>query len=138
MRIVIEKDNDINESFLHWIIRFIKVEILKELNNNNLDRLNAYINEFDFFKSGQSINLKKIIFQALNTLNFKYSGNYYIISFNEIIPLYDTEYKIIDVLNFITYGNFEVRGCTIISDIFDSIHYNLKLYKKLYHNGYII
>lgn len=138
MRIVIEKDNIIDEAFIKWLIRFIKSDIIRKLNNRHLNRLNNYINTNNTFEYDKSINVKKVIIQSLNTLGYKKSGNHYIITFNEIIPFYSTKFKLKDILNFITYGNFEIKGCSIISEVFDSIQNNLELYKKLYLGGYII
>lgn len=138
MKLAIEITDDINENFIVWLIRFIRVDILKNLNNKHLDRLNKYINNNDVFGCNRTINIKNVILKAIPTIHYRKTGSVYIIYFNSNLKLFNTEYKLTDILDFITYGNLEINGCNIISDVFNSIQYNLELYKKLYNGGYIV
>lgn len=138
MKLIIECDKNITSSFIRWLIKLIKIQILSNINNKRLVTFNSYINTRNVFQCSYPVNVKKILLQMVNSMYYVRVGKYYVITFNPSIPLLNTRFKMVDVINFVTYGNTEIRGVPIISDVFTGIERNIEKYYKLYTNGLIL
>ena len=138
MEIIIEKDKHITSSFISWIIRKIKCDILSKLNKPQLRRLTKYINDNNLFDLNQRIDARIIVQNMTNHIEKIETDNLFIIKFNDSLRFSNSKYFLIDILKFIDYGNLDIEGFNQISLTFGRIQNNIEKLKRLYYNGALL
>lgn len=131
MKIII---NTYDANFLYFLIDKIKKYIIRNIKFNKLIPIEKVMNSSPEYQSlfVKHISCRQVIYSAIHNLTFKRYQNISEILIDENVYLYGTNIKLIDACNFITYGNLQVRGYSIIKDAFDDIANNFTKYQEKY------
>ena len=138
MNLIIDIDKPI--SFVKNIVKLIVKEIFHNLYLQNFTKIDIEMNDIYGFEDIDELLLsKEIILYALDNLIIVKRSRHWSIEFNPIINYPNTKIKLITLLKFISYGNSNVHGNTILIDAFKKLNKNLdKLYKIYLLRGYLV
>lgn len=109
--------------------KFIR-DIYLNLKPESFFKIDVEMNSlFDF---PEVVISKEIISYALDKLIIVKRSRYYSIEFNSVINYPKTKIKLITLLRFISYGNSDVHGNSILIDEFKKLNINLYTLYKIY------
>ena len=130
-----DPNNSIELDFIKWIKDKIKDKILSDLNIKKLDIWTNYINEQQIYKSiyKKKVNCLDVILAGIYNLIYKYTFDGFVIMINPNInlPGFD-RVKIASICKLINYGNQDISGYHIFTDIFEYFANNINEYLKIY------
>lgn len=104
--------------------------VVKKLFLTNFIKIDMEMNEL--FQFDEVVLSKEIITYALDNMEIVKYSNYYLIRFDQIINYPGTKIKLITLLRFISYGNSNVHGNSILTDEFKELNRTLSLRYKIY------
>ena len=127
--------NDI--SFLSWLLPKIRIELLKQIKLKKLKNIELkLINEN--ILSDKQINTQKVLISLTKYLTVKDIKDNFVIYFkcNKKYP--GTNISYIDICKTINYGNLNIQGYPIITQVFNDVKLHLsELYyiyvQQIYH-----
>ena len=82
--------------------------------------------------SDRIVTTKEIILSGIYNLKYLKYSDKYIIQIDENQILYGTDYHLEDICKLVNYGNLEISGTHIFSNIFTYIQQNLQVYYQIY------
>lgn len=132
MRLVIEENDLINIKFIKWLVKRIKKLIILKCNSRKLSSIQNYVDNNNPFNTPNKISINRIILQASQNIIFYKHKSYFYIMINPIIRAQGMDLKLEDVCKFINYGNFEMPGYPLFTNIYFDIKDNIKEYLKQY------
>ena len=139
MQLSVEIKED-NEAFSNWLLQIIKQEIISNLNIRKLKLYETYIKESNVFefdeKTLNNFNLTNVIYTFIKTLRKDIYKNNYVYHFN--LHLKYSTVTFYEIVKLVNYGNMDVIGYPIITDVLDNIRNNLDKYEKMYESLYNI
>lgn len=118
----IEKTSQVSDVFMKWLVREVKSEILANTNVKKLARLTEHA-EIVF---NTKIDIFKAFFMIVNNIEFTQFEGYYVIQVNPF--KYFNHISLIDLYNYISFGDLQVNGYPIIHDTLVNIKPKLKRY----------
>ena len=123
-----------DDAFISWLLRIIRFEIIKSLDDKRLISFNEKVESEELFesKSNKKFDVRKAIILSLNDLSFRKVKDTYIIeiSGDKIFPNYNVKVK--TICNLLNYGNISIPGFPIYSNAFQHVKSNLKRYYEMY------
>lgn len=124
---IIRLTNTTGKDWADFIYNFIP-DKMKEFLSLNLSEETLQSLD-DYLKKNLMIKMtsKDILEESLKHLFIAQDVNNYVISIDTNIMLPQTTYKINDLVNLITYGNPDVRGCDIMIKLVNYIRGNIDL-----------
>lgn len=135
MNLIIDRKFPYN--FVQQLLQKFRVEAAVKVRLQDFTKIDVEMNElFDFPETTLSI---EIISYALDKLVIIKRSNYYSIEFNPTINYPGTRIKLITLLQFISFGNSNVHGNSILTDEFRELNKNLtSLYEAYRLRGIVI
>ena len=131
MRLLIPIQDNITESFIVWLEGYIKRRLIDEIDIDYLLNLQDIL----YIQYGYEVDMCSIFLRLLDTIHHLSTKTAYIIEIgnNEIVLGTKLSYKYI--LKLINFGNLNIRGSHVVSNIFSDIRGNLNLYFVRYLHG---
>lgn len=133
MQLSIER-TETNVEFSNWLVTVIKQELIANINPRKLVVFEEYIKESNIFKLSQktlnNLNLTNILYIFIRTLRKDIFKHNYLYTFNSHIK-YDTV-TYYEICKFINYGNSQIKGYPVITNVLSNIQNNLKDYEHMY------
>ena len=129
----------IDKHFLRWLEPIIKYQILKNINNKQLNQISNLIEEQEILNEFKTKNIKfdarKIIFMSLNKLRVTKTKDHYIIGIDRkaLCPGYNLSFD--EICRIINYGTIDIKGFPIYTNAFEHVLNNLKKYFVKYFYG---
>ena len=137
MTFSITVNGNMNDRFIRWLLRLIRFQILKNIDNRKIHYFNNIINENNIFSKNnprikEDFDIRKAIIISLNNLQFYRIKNVYIIRIpdNIIFPNYNV--SVSTACKLFNYGNTQIQGYPLYSTVFNSIRDNIDIYYKMY------
>lgn len=109
-----------------YFIRRIKLQILIY----DFTKIDIEMNEI--FESDDTLLSKQIILYALDYIDIVKQSMYWEIRFNPIVNYPNTKTKLITLLQFISYGNSNVQGSSILTNEFKKLNTDLSILYNIY------
>lgn len=131
MKLVIEKTDKYNLSFVKWLRDEIETELTASINSGELSRIQKYINTQ---LTDTPINILHVLLMGIKYLSVKEINGYFHITIDEFKMYGNTKFKLLNLCKLINYGNLECKGCYIFSNVFDRITNRIDNYYNLYVN----
>lgn len=138
MELVLREQDGVDYDFIEYLVYDIIPKRLKSmLNLKKLIKWDDYF--FKDMKSGFNLgNLKStkdIIEFGINNLSISAYNGYYTIGISATEKIEGTNTKISAVCRLINYGNTDVSGYMIFSDVFKTVKRELSMYQNMYLLG---
>lgn len=135
MRLLI--DRKYPQNFVEQIrIKLIR-DVLFELPYKDFTKIDVEMN--NAFQLPEVILSKDVITYALDNLVIRKNSTTYSIEFDPVINYPKTKIKLITLIQFISFGNFNVHGSSILTDEFEKLNINLtKMYKIYTFRGVVL
>lgn len=135
MRLLIEKNDRYNKKFITWLINILQMEIMSNLNMKKLQHLDNYIDEW--LKNHEevkldNINLNTAMIVGVRNLTFYQTGQYFCIWINPKVFYPGTKLRVYKFCEFINYGNLDINGCNIFTNVFSNVAQNLSTYYNIF------
>lgn len=138
MELVLREQDGVDYGFVEYLVN----DIIPKRFNSLLDIKKLKKWDDYFFKDKSSEfnlgNLKSteaIVEFGINNLSISSYNGYYTIGINSVEKIVGTNTKISTVCRLINYGNSNVSGYMIFSDVFKTVKRELKLYQNMYMLG---
>lgn len=138
MELVLREQDGVDYGFVEYLVN----EIIPKRFNSLLDKKKLKKWDDYFFKDKSSEfnlgNLKSteaIVEFGINSLSISSYNGYYTIGISYVEKIIGTNTKISTVCRLINYGNSDVSGYMIFSDVFKTVKRELKLYQNMYMLG---
>lgn len=131
MKLFISKDYP--KRFVYsYLPKFIYRKALGELNNSTIANINKYLK--DVLKINYS--LKDILSECIKYIYLSEFGENYIIDLGNMNRFKDTDYRTIDLLRLIEFGNIELKGTYLITKVYNFIREHCDyIYNYYYLSG---
>lgn len=129
----------LDRPFIVWLMTQIRNKVLMECNLKKLEHWDVYFNSETVYKSiyKKRIFTKDIITAGISNLHYLLTDDGFFISINPNIytPGLD-RIKLISLCKLINFGNQQILGYPIFTDIFQEIADNINDYVEKYLNTY--
>lgn len=127
----------IDDYFIEWLIDIIRHKIILQIDNKRIHIFNDIVNDNEIFnKVNPNINVKfdvrKAIILALNSMRYRRIKNVYIIDIGNNILFPNYQVKLDTVCRLLNYGNTQIKGYPIFTQVFNDIRKNLVQYYQEY------
>lgn len=127
----------IDDDFIEWLIDIIKHKIISQLDNEYIINFNNIVNDNEIFKKNNpdskvKFDVRKAILISLNTLKYRKIKNVYIIDIGKDILFPNYQVKLETVCKLLNYGNTQIKGYPIFTNVFNDIRQNLESYYQQY------
>ena len=138
MKVTVPKE-DVDDEFIEELILRIKrnLIILFDGMKSKIDYLQRYItkNIRRFSYSLDRIDLESVITEGIDNIISKETTEEYIIQIDDKKFINGVYVSVYDICKFVNYGNFDVPGTMLFSNIFDETQKNLKRIEDIYYSG---
>lgn len=138
MELVIRESDGVTSDFVNYLVdKIIPAKMRQLLNKKKLEKWDDYLfknKKSDLFL-GSFHNTYDIIMFGVNNLSVSEYNGYYTVGVNPVENITGTNTKISVVCRLINYGNADVSGYMIFSDVFREVRKELSLYKNMYIMG---
>lgn len=131
MRIVLPKCPD---RLLDYLIDVIRELVLRRVDYKKLIKIEEYINGF-IIKSKRHYTMRDMLTIILYNLTYEQYSDYSVIKIDQNELLYGTKIKLLDIVKFITYGTFDIRGNKLILQAMEDVKQDIEIYQRLYEDG---
>lgn len=131
MRIVLPKCPD---RLLDYLIDVIRELVLRRVDYKKLIKIEEYINGF-IIKSRRRYTMRDMLTIILYNLTYEQYPDYSVIKIDQNELLYGTNIKLLDIVKFITYGTFDIRGNKLILQAMEDVKQDIAIYQRLYEDG---
>lgn len=137
MTFSITVNGNMNDRFIRWLLRLIRFQIFKNIDNRKIHYFNNIINENNIFSKNnprikEDFDIRKAIIISLNNLQFYRIKNVYIIRIPDNIMFPNYNVSISTACKLFNYGNTQIQGYPLYSKVFNSIRKNIDIYYKMY------
>lgn len=116
--------------FVLQLLRRFRLKVAMKLYVKDFTKIDVALNQL--FDLSEITLSKEIISYALDNLIVVKQSNFYSIEFNPTLNYPGTKIKLITLLRFISYGNSNVHGNSILIDEFKELNKNLSYLYKVY------
>ena len=123
MNIIINKNKDITDTFLRWLLKELKNEIVATMDIDKLESLTNHTEEI----FGVRIDVNEAILVILKNIKIQKLENYYVLNIANNVKF--NGIPIINLYNYINFGTLQVRGYPFISNILSNLNINKYLLK---------
>lgn len=123
MTLIIQKSDEITETFIHWLENEIKTRLIVYSNSKQLDRLSMFTKDI----LNVQLNLNSMYLNIVDSIKFKETATSFVLTF-EYIGINNLDM----IIKYINFGSAEVNGYPIFSKIFNDVTNNLDLYISKY------
>ena len=130
MKLIIKKDELINDLFVHWLIDRIKQDITLEADIRRLSELSNYFSEV----TGDTISMIDVVMYAVNSIVCIKTADNYHITLPPTKKYRTTNYLIVTLVKFIDYGTNDIAGCRLFSSVLGRVTMNFDQYFAEYRN----
>ena len=136
MKLAIFDANEIIDiDFIKWLILRIRNTIIQNINNDKLKKWDEFFNSSTVYKNiyKKKISTRDIIISGACNLTYLATESEFIIQVNPNIftPGLD-RVKLSSVCKLINFGNLEISGYKIFTDVFDKFALEISDYVDLY------
>lgn len=136
MKLAIFDANEIIDiDFIKWLILRIRNTIIQNINNDKLKKWDEFFNSSTVYKNiyKKKISTRDIIISGACNLTYLATESEFIIQINPNIftPGLD-RVKLSSVCKLINFGNLEISGYKIFTDVFDKFALEISDYVDLY------
>ena len=127
----------IDDYFIEWLIDVIRHKIISQIDNKRIHIFNDIVNDNQIFNEVNpnikvKFDVRKAIILALNSMRYRRIKNVYIIDIGNNILFPHYQVKLDTVCRLLNYGNTQIKGYPIFSQVFNDIRKNLKQYYQEY------
>lgn len=131
MKLLIPIQEYMTESFIVWLENYIKRRLIDEIDTDYLLGLQDIL----YMQYGYDIDMCSAFLELLDTIHHTRTKTAYIIEIgsNKIVPGTKLSYK--TILKIINFGNLNIRGRCLVSNVFKDIRSNIRLYFVRYLHG---
>lgn len=116
--------------FILQLLHRYRLRIAIKLSLQDFFKIDVEMNKLFSFE--ETTLSKEIITYALDKLIIVKQSNYYSLQFDSIVNYPGTKIKLITLLRFISYGNSNVHGNSILIDEFKELNKKLNFLYKIY------
>lgn len=131
MRIVLPKCPN---RLLDYLIDVIQELVLRRVDYKKLIKIEEYINGF-ILKSQRHYTMHDMLIIILYNIKYEQYPDYSVIKIDPNEFLYGTKVKLLDIVKFITYGTFDIRGNKLILQAMEDVKQDIAIYQRLYEDG---
>ena len=131
MKLLIPIQDNITEQFITWLENDIKYRLVDEI---DVDYLLELQNMLDV-QYGYQIDMCAVFLDILNTIHHISTKTTYIIEIGNNKIVQGTKISYSTMTKLINYGNLNIRGRCVVSNIFRHIRSNLRVYITRYLHG---
>lgn len=138
MELVIRSAENIDRDFVLFLInKIIPGRFISMINPQKLKKWDEFLfkNNLSGFNLGSIKTTEQLLKYAIQNLIFSSYGGDFTISLDATKTIQGTNTKISAVCRLINYGNTEISGLGIFSDVFNKVRKELELYKNMYTMG---
>lgn len=135
MRLLIQKNGVYTKGFVKWLLDVIRMELASNINLKKLRALNVYINELLADREDlplKDINLNTALLVGIKHIHFTQTEKYFCIEINPKTFYPGTKYRVYKFCEFINYGNLDIAGCNVFTNVFSNIAENIVTYHNIY------
>lgn len=135
MKLLIENKPGYDKSFILWLISILRMELMSSINLKKLAVLNKYFNDSLQEQLGphyRNVNLNTVMMLSVRKLTFHKTENYFCIEVNPRAFVPGTKIRLYKICEFINYGNLDIEGCNVFTNVFANVALNLDRYYNLY------
>lgn len=135
MRLLIQKNGTYNKQFIKWLIKILQMELMSNINLKKIQRLNNYVNDVLSDQEEvkvKSVNLSTAIVVGVRHLSFYESDGYFCIQINPKTFYPGTKLRVYKFCEFINYGNLDIAGCNLFTNVFSNVAENLPNYYNIF------
>ena len=129
------KEDSLPKEFAYWLIKKIQTLIVANIDTKQVSKFDKYLNENSIFETTylKEISTRNIIEQASNNMEVSESENQYTIQINQNMMVIGLDrVKLTTAFKLINYGNSDIKGYPIFTDIFNMIADNINTYVEIY------
>ena len=135
---IYDSHNFVSVDFGMWLIPKIKARLIADINKYSLKQFDEYINtttSLDKLYSRIQYHSKDIIVFAANNLTCSGDDGEIVIRFDltKLVPGFN-QLRLNDAVKLINYGNLEIKGCPIFTNVFKHFEEEIDSYIGLYYN----
>ena len=123
-----------DENFINFIISIVPDVISIRFNNGKALAFDKKVDEANLYNV--KFDTRSIIFTGVRHLEYRKEKDGFRIFIREHIPIIRYNQDLDSLCRFINYGNTEITGYSIISDVFTEISKNINRYKSIYDANY--
>jgi hypothetical protein len=138
MELVIRSAENIDRDFVLFLInKIIPGRFISMINPQKLKKWDEFLfkSNLSGFNLGSIKTTEQLLKYAIQNLTFSSYGGDFTISLDATKTIQGTNTKISAVCRLINYGNTEISGLGIFSDVFNKVRKELELYKNMYTMG---
>ena len=134
MKLLVSSSEHSDDKFIQWLIGILRIRLSTLIDFRRLKRLENYYNEeiAPEQEGSSEINLSQICVYILNNFVYFKTKQYYYITINNKKFLPGTHLSLYDIAMYINYGNQDVPGYPIFTDVFNDIMSNIEDYYRWY------
>ena len=127
MTITIEKTKQYTKSFVRYIVRVLRRNILSKLNLKTLYRYDKY------FKSlGIKTTSREVVLYAIKNISYREFEDKYIVYIKERDSLFRDKYSMYNLCKLLDQGTLDLKPLRLFSDPMKEIEKNIKKYFNMY------
>lgn len=129
-------NKNVDEDFVVYLIRIIKIYGLTHLDKRRLDLWTEYLNSIYETHSGRKLNARDIVVAGFSNIVYKSFPSSYSIQIDESVKLpYTSNILLYNICSMINNGTLDMKGYPIFNDTFEYIVNNIKGIKLKYELG---
>ena len=114
MELVIQNDDQMSSQFISYLLNVIRSTIMEQIQD--------YLKfNFMFSKYDSIINVQTIMSLAAQNFKSYIFQDKIIIKIDPLVNYLNTQFKLITLCKFLNYGDLEIPGCHVFSNILNSI-----------------
>lgn len=135
MRLLVQKNTTFTKNFVKWLIKILQMELMSNVNIKKVNSLNLYINEVLSQRKDiklDSVNLNTALVVGVKHLTFYETDGYFCIHINPKTFYPGTKFRVYKFCEFINYGNLDIPGCNVFTNVFSNVADNLQTYYNIY------
>lgn len=129
-------NKNIDEEFIKYLIRIIKIYGLTHLDKRRLDLWTKYLNSIYEVNSSRKLNARDIVVAGFSNIVYKSFPSSYSIQIDESKKLpYTSNILLYNICSMINNGTLDMKGYPIFDDTFKYIVNNIRGIKLKYELG---
>lgn len=129
-------NKNVDEEFIKYLIRIIKIYGLSHLDKRRLDAWTEYLNSVYDTGSNRKLNARDIIVAGFSNITYVSFPSSYSIQIDETKKLpYTTNILLYKICNMINSGTLDMKGYPIFDNAYNYIVNNIRVIKLKYELG---
>lgn len=134
---IFDANEVIDLEFGKYLCDIVRKKFISMIDDYNMKSWQVHINTSDEFNKiySKDVDLDSIFIFASTQLKYGFMGSDLIIEFdpNVLIPGFD-RLKLVSLLKMINFGTLSIKGCPIVTDLFNYFEEHIDEYVKVYYN----